>query len=244
MQGPEKRVKPKRFLTPFESQTLKDDAAGLRARIESKEIENKDDARAALKRTIAHQEACEAPELTPEQRDKSKRQIEALESQLRDGLLSSEEMRRNPHGAVSRNLRWEKKNASIVTRWRNHQKALYRGMPQHEMADLCNVDRLRPRTSSLPMTDCQIPQEKAFSHPSEQYKANYDDIDWGGAEPQKTKHEELFESMSEEELEAATAPEPTPPISPASVPQFGDLRNPKNREKRDAWVASMKAAQQ
>ena len=102
--------------------------------------------------------------------------MKELEAQIREGMLSHEEMRRNPPGAVDQNVWWERRNKARITTWRNLNAALHPGIPADQAQTLFSPERLRPRTSHLNMDNAQIPAVRAFSFPSEQYKENYDAI--------------------------------------------------------------------
>lgn len=241
---------PKRFLSPYERATFEKDAKGLRRIMQDEK--STDTARQlaaqALRRTEDNVAANTAPELGPADRDKMAKRVLALEEKLRDGLLSNEEMRRNPHGAVTANVAYEKRNKHLITRWRNGLRALNADMPAHALSDLTNLERLRPRTSTMSMADCQIPQVRAFSFPPNdpQYSANYDAIDWDmGARTQAPKadpHGELmaqFEGdMDEAAATVARAAEagdfevPRKPTSPVPVPPVPAKPQHPNQQRR------------
>lgn len=199
--------KQKRILSPFEQQQLKSDKSFLRGSMDSPHTSMKEDVRKAMDRTVRHEQAAAPPELNTAQQDYAKREIARLETEISDGLLSSEEMRRGPHGAVAQNLRWHRKNAAKVERWRNLQKTLYAGMDKHDLSVRLDVDRLRPRVSRMSMEGAAIPQKAMHSFPSEQFKANYGEIDFGEPEPDRSASEDLLADISEEALERLTRPE-------------------------------------
>jgi hypothetical protein len=117
------------------------------------------------------------PDLTPEQRDKASRRIAELEQQIPVGMLSHEEMRRNPPGAVPRNVAWHKANAKRVHEWKNLQLALHKGASTEDIQAKLNVARLRPRTSQLNMDGAQIPAARTF------VSGFGEQIDWEYKEP-------------------------------------------------------------
>lgn len=63
-----------------------------------------------------------------------------LEAEISAGMLTQEEMRRNPVGAVDRHIKWEKANKENILVWKNIKLALN---PDSEEQDLCNVEQLR-----------------------------------------------------------------------------------------------------
>ena len=121
------------------------------------------------------------PDLTPDQRTKNQKRIEELETQLKEGLLSHEEMRRNPPGAVDQNMRWHKRNKHAVQEWKNRLLMQHKGIPADEANDMLNVDRLRPWTSRLNMDGAQIPKTTSF------YEVRYD-----SPHPAAASYEDIF----------------------------------------------------
>lgn len=218
----------RRFDSPYEERIRARDAKGLRAVLESPLIsdEGKANAAQALRRTETLQAQNTAPALSTAEEDRIAKRTAALEAKLKDsGLLSPEEMRRNPHGAGLAVANWQRKHANDVRRWRNGLRALNKGADAATMAYLTNLDRLRPTTSHMPMTDCQIPQRAAHSFPSEAFKANYDSIDFSqppdsalGEEsvPAVDPHRDLMSQFDDEPAPAAQAkpPAPEPPRAP------------------------------
>lgn len=230
MTTPTETPVPKRFLTEYEQRTFEQDARQLRGVVESRNGFMSDEGRAsaaqALRRTEQQIAAQQCPEVGPEERDRIHKRVQALEERLKDGLLSPEEMRRNPNGAVVHNVAYEKRNKHLITRWRNGLRALNKGRAPHEVEALCNLDRLRPRTSTMSMLDCQIPQVRTFSEPSAAFKANYDTIDWGTDErlgetpapPRVDTRAELMAQFSADEAPAAAKPAPAAPTAKPTAP--------------------------
>ncbi len=89
---------------------------------------------------------------------------QALETNIKVGMPTHEEMRRNPAGAVDKHRKWERANkANILER----QNILHLLNPDDDSKDLTNLDLLRP--SQLPqstttfMSDAQIPGHFAMT---------------------------------------------------------------------------------
>lgn len=175
---PERRTKkpPRRIFRPWESDEIKNNKRTLRKALESPHVEDKSAVRAAISRLDDMEHEHGVPDFTPDQRDKAAKKVKELEGKIREGMLSHEEMRRNPPGAVDQNVWWERRNKEHVRTWRNLNAVLHPGIPGDQAQSLFSVERLRPRTSQLNMDGAQIPQARAFSFPSEQYKENYDQI--------------------------------------------------------------------
>ncbi len=77
-----------------------------------------------------------------------------LLSSILDGMPSQEEMRKNPPGAVGKHRMWDKRTKEDVIRWKNNELRLNAGS---EDPDICNLERHRPKKSSLSMDNAQIP---------------------------------------------------------------------------------------
>lgn len=74
-------------------------------------------------------------------KDKLTKRAKELEERITQGMLSQEEMRKNPAGAVGRHMKWEKANKAAILEWKNIQ--LMRE-PNSDDPDLANFERLRP----------------------------------------------------------------------------------------------------
>lgn len=159
------------------------------------------------------------PDLSPDQRDKVAKRVAECEAKLQEGMLSHEEMRRNPPGATSQNIRWNKINKHNIQDWKNGLLALNKGIPAAEAEDMLNIDRLRPDSSRLNMDGAQIPKTRAFFQMSEAYKSTqpgastWEDV-FGSGDPEKDamaaklKEREAYIAKIEAEkaaLEAANA---------------------------------------
>lgn len=104
----------------------------------------------------------------PNERDAAVREFEALEDTIREGMPSSEEMRRNPPGAVGKNISWQKRSGKAVQRYKHIALRLLAGgdVPENlrHAGDIANIERLRPLTTSnqLVMDGAQIPKRTDF----------------------------------------------------------------------------------
>lgn len=173
---PERKRKPRRIFRPWEADEIANNKRTLRKALESPHVEDKSAVRAAIGRLDDMESEHGVPTLSPEQRDKAAKEAKELEGKIREGMLSHEEMRRNPPGAVDQNVWWERRNKERVRRWRNLNAALHPGIPADQAQSLFSAERLRPRVSHLSMDGAQIPAARSFSFPSEQYQENYDRI--------------------------------------------------------------------
>ena len=115
-----------------------------------------------------------APRLKGPELDAVVKEEKQLREEWQVGMLSHEEMRKNPPGAVDRLRAWDKKNKSKVLRWKNAQRTIN---PDNDDQDLASIERFRPKTSQLNMDNAQI-QGTNFNFPSEAFKEGFDQIDW------------------------------------------------------------------
>lgn len=183
---PERRTKKaRRIFRPWEADVVKSSKKSLQKALESPHVEDKSAVRAAIGRMNDMEYEHGVPQLTPEQRDKASKKVKELEGQIREGMLSSEEMRRNPPGAVDQNVWWERRNKDRIRQWRNLNAALHPGIPSDQAQSLFSPERLRPRHSHLNMENAQIPAVRAFSFPSDEYvREGYDRIFGAKKEPE------------------------------------------------------------
>lgn len=114
------------------------------------------------------------PELKPGVLDKVVRLNRAALSYVRDGMVSSTELRANPPGVADRLRNWEKAKKAAVLAWKRTQVLLH---PESEDRDLANLERYRPvRPTRDLMGEADIPGVFTLSP---QAKENFDAIDWG-----------------------------------------------------------------
>jgi len=98
-----------------------------------------------------------------EEKDAAVARFNQLAQDLRVGMPSSEEMRRNPPGAVQKNLAWEKRNKENIKEYKHRGLRLLAGgdEPNSTYGDaITNVELLRPLNNSedLSMQGAQIPR--------------------------------------------------------------------------------------
>lgn len=104
----------------------------------------------------------------PTERDAAIREFAALTDRIRIGMPSSEEMRRNPPGAVGKNREWQQRTKKDVARYKHLALRLQAGgdLPLHikRSGDCANIELLRPLTTSqqLAMDGAQIPKRTDF----------------------------------------------------------------------------------
>jgi hypothetical protein len=112
----------------------------------------------------------EADDYTPRpfqasERDAAVKEFAALADTIRAGMPSSEEMRRNPPGAVGKQTTWDKRNKKAVQRYKHLALRLLAGgdLPAHldHAGDVANIEMLRPLKTShdVSMDGAQIPKK-------------------------------------------------------------------------------------
>lgn len=113
------------------------------------------------------------------EKDLALREFATLEDEIREGMPDSEEMRRNPPGAVSKHEAWNKRVKKKVLRFKHIARRLEAGgdIPsrlQHE-GDIANIERLRPVPThrQLAMDGAQIPKTRDIHIGSDPANAVY-----------------------------------------------------------------------
>ncbi len=166
-----------RYMRPHEVQDAKKEVAFLDEQLADSKAEWEDRPAAVKRRnSMTKQIADQEP---PDTSDAQKDILVKREKELRDamlvGMLSQEEMRRNPNGAVRLNVKHQQRNKRRHQMWQNIMLTLHKGTADAEIA---NFERFRPTVSHLGMHSAQIPRDTMRSFPSERYQENFGEIDW------------------------------------------------------------------
>lgn len=187
-------------------------------------VNDKSLARNAIQRIEKQLEAQAPPSLSPSDRENLAKRAEAIRQDLLEGMPSQEEMRKAPPGAVGKNLAWEERakkpwgdsKVGRMQEWKNIQIALD---PSNSDPDYTNFERFRPRTSTLGMDGAVIPGKQYFI-PSEQYKANYDDIFKGNQADLAEKDAEI-EALRAELAARESTPKAEKPLDMSLIAKCG-----------------------
>jgi hypothetical protein len=128
-------------------------------------------------------------------KDKIAARAKALEEKITAGMLSKEEMRKNPAGAVGQHMRWEKANKPAIMEWKNAMQMLE---PDSNDPDLSNLERLRPEGQRDRFrADAQITGKMSYLHvPEENWKQAFE-----GKEPENTALKQAKRVAEENNLE-------------------------------------------
>ena len=81
----------------------------------------------------------------------------SLLNEILAGMPSQEEMRKAPPGAVDKHMAWERRNKAKILEWKNLRLRL--NPSEREAA---NLERFRPRDSTLSMDHAVIPGKQIY----------------------------------------------------------------------------------
>lgn len=143
-------------------QEMEDETRVLESKLQNPRIEDKGVVRDQLARVQRQLESQRPkPYATGEMDAAVKREAE-LRAEISVGMLSHEEMRKCPPGAIDRHMQWEKKNMPKIEEWKNIQRRLTAGMDDQESA---SVERFRPTASTMNMDGALISGKNFFLPP-------------------------------------------------------------------------------
>lgn len=195
----DERPKPKQLLRPYQIEEHERTRDQMQSVLQDRTAAGKRDARVTLQKTEAAL-AEGTPQPVPiEERDAVEAEISELAGTIQHGMLSDEEMRRNPFGSVGRHVDWEKRNKWNIARYKELMLRTHIGSDD---PDVASIERLRPATANVNYDNAQIPRDRVFSFPSEQYKRGWDDA-FGKKTPEEIA---AHVARLEADLDAATAP--------------------------------------
>jgi hypothetical protein len=161
------------LLRPHQVQEAKEDLASLNATLNAPphirtRISDMGELRRRRDNLTRELEKSSPKPFSPQERDAAIREFRKLEHTIREGMPSSEEMRRNPPGAVGKQLTWDKAKSQFVMRYKHLALRLHAGgdLP-HNMrfeGDIANIERLRPLTTrdQVSMDGAQIPKQTDY----------------------------------------------------------------------------------
>lgn len=134
----------------------------LRKKLASPHIEDKGAVAEQLRRLEKQLDTQRPREYVGSEIDVAVRREAELRAQWTQGMLSQEEMRKCPPGAVDRHRRWEKANKPAIAEWQNIQRRLTAGSDDHESA---SIERFRPTTSTMNLDGALIQGKQFFLPP-------------------------------------------------------------------------------
>jgi len=151
------------YLRPVQVHDLQNEKKACEKALSPQNRDNSRLDRGAMTRQLLNVNKMLDEQSPPDVQDKtalSKRCTE-LQEKIMQGMPSQEEMRKNPPGAVGKHLRWEKQNKEDIREWKNSQLILNKG---DDNPDAANIEKFRPKVSTLNMDNAQIPGQQ-FSFP-------------------------------------------------------------------------------
>ena len=135
------------LLRPNQMVETKHEIDETRRSLDNPKIEDKGAVRKRL-REMSRQYEVQAPRpLTDGHlKDSLKKEADQLLTTILPGMLSQEEMRKNPAGSVDKHIRWERANKAKIVRWKKIQCLLNAdtSAPQTWDRDAANLERFRP----------------------------------------------------------------------------------------------------
>ena len=147
------------LLRPDQVDEMREEKKALEVKLHNPRIEDKGAVMEQLRR-LDHQFETQRPKpFSSAEVDRGMRRISELEDKIRDGMLSHEEMRKCPPGAIDRHRNWEAKNLDNITEWQNLQRRLNAENDNRESA---SIERLRPLASTMNMDNAMIPGKQYF----------------------------------------------------------------------------------
>lgn len=151
------------LLRPDQVADMAEERATLEQKLNSPRVEDKGAVREQLKR-LNHQLDTQIPKPfgSTEIDAAVKREAELREKIRGDGMLSHEEMRKCPPGAVDRHRAWEARNKPAILEWQNIKRRLDVESDNRESA---SIENFRPFDSSMNMDNALIPGKQFFLPP-------------------------------------------------------------------------------
>jgi len=151
--------KTKSLLRPAQVEELTSEKGNLEEMASYKFTPNRGEVIAALRRvdnTLNEQ----APKpFVGEDLDTAVKEEAQLREEIQVGMLSQEEIRKNPPGAVGRLQAWEKRNKEKILAWKHMTLRLNIGSDD---PDVANFERFRPTRNTLNLDNAQIPGSSYF----------------------------------------------------------------------------------
>lgn len=161
-------------------------------------------------------------------KDKLAAEAATLLEEILPGMLSQEEMRKNPAGSVDKHIRWERANKSKIVRWKKLQCVLNADTsdPHTWDRDAANLERFRPQGAQDRFrTDAQITGKMTYGAvPEEKWQQAF-----GSVAPENSALNQAKRVADASVISAAV-----PPVAVASV------RQPLTEERRRAIAENLK----
>lgn len=173
---PEAFTKPSgNLLRPAQMAEQEHEIRAAEAQLTNPNIQDKGAVRTRI-RTLKQQFEQQAPRqvVDGKVKDAMAKEAQGLLDQILPGMLSQEEMRKNPAGSVDKHLRWERANKPKIIRWKKLQCMLNADGSNAGTwdRDAANLERFRPQgVQDRFRTDAQISGKMSYgSVPEEKWE--------------------------------------------------------------------------
>lgn len=172
-------------------------------------------------------------------KDALAKEADTLLTQILPGMLSQEEMRKNPAGSVDKHLRWERANKPKIVRWKKLQCVLNADSsdPHTWDRDAANLERFRPNgPQDRFRADAQITGKMTYgSVPDERWAEVF------GTTHPETSALAQSQRATEAALHAGPAPTVSTTLDPLSAEYATPTVQPVGKPKRSPMSAEQRA---
>ena len=148
------------LLRPHQVQDDVDLKASLEKKLSNPHIDKKPVV-GQLKRLNHRLETQVPTEVPAKDKDAFIKETDALLEKVTEGMMSDEEMRKSPPGAIDRHRKWEKDNKENILQWKNNMLRLNVG---NDDIDIANLEKYRPARSRMNMDNAFIPGNPVMLH--------------------------------------------------------------------------------
>lgn len=152
----------KPLLRPAQLADAQEERDNLTKKLSSPHIQDKGEVARQLRRLNESLNKQTPREFGPDEIDAAVKREAELRADWLDGMPSHEEMRKNPPGATDKHMAWERAKKQSVLLWKNLMQRLHAGSGDGSVS---NIEKYRPRTSSLNMDNAQIAGTNYFLPP-------------------------------------------------------------------------------
>lgn len=142
---------------------MEDEKSVLEKKLHNPNIQDKGAVADQLRRVTRQLESQRPKSFTSAEVDRAVKREAELRAEISKGMLSHEEMRKCPPGAVDRHRRWEKRNKTKILEWQNIQRRLH---AQDDDQESASIETFRPTASSMNLDGALIPGKQFFLPPA------------------------------------------------------------------------------
>jgi hypothetical protein len=132
----------------------------LEEKLHSPRVEDKATVHEQLRRLTKQLETQRPKPFASDEIDRAVKREAELRDQIGLGMLSQEEMRKCPPGAVDRHREWEQRNKTKILEWQNIQRRLN---AENDSRESASIETFRPKGSTMNMDGALIPGRQFFN---------------------------------------------------------------------------------